>query len=206
MAKKRRPGPRVTIPDYIARRLERAHNKLVDEGREDHVEFEMWGLLNGAGIDAGLIDAVIRSRRVVTHQMYMEMPPEAQAEWDQLVAAARERARSVKSVPLPPEAMGILKDADEAFKAKFGREQRPNDPVFFDPSADSPQPINAEVMEQVMSEAMHRAGADPALIYAHQKTGLIVTRDNVKYLSPADRQEWEDAVTEGQRLYPDWKR
>ena len=54
----------------------------------------------------------------------------------------------------------------EAFVKKFGREPGPDDPVFFDPDADTPQPFNTDTYARELAEAMAAAGIDPALIYA----------------------------------------
>jgi len=45
-------------------------------------------------------------------------------------------------------------------------------------------------------EAMRAAGIRPALIYAYERTGLIVTRENRTLMSAADLDEWEDAIAE----------
>ena len=45
-------------------------------------------------------------------------------------------------------------------------------------------------------EAMRAAGVRPELIYAYERTGLIVTRENRKLMSAADLDEWEDAIAE----------
>jgi len=37
---------------------------------------------------------------------------------------------------------------------------------------------------------------DPALVYAMNKTGRIVTEQNMRFLTDADIQEWNDAVDE----------
>jgi hypothetical protein len=47
-----------------------------------------------------------------------------------------------------------------------------------------------------MVETMKRAGIDPALIYAYEKTGRLVTEDNQQLLSNADLAEWEAAIEE----------
>jgi len=52
-----------------------------------------------------------------------------------------------------------------------------------------------------MLEAMHKARIPPALIYAYQKTGRIVTRANRKHLTKAELTEWNDAVDEWHRLH-----
>jgi hypothetical protein len=45
-------------------------------------------------------------------------------------------------------------------------------------------------------EAMRAVGVQPALIYAYERTGLIVTRESRKLMSAADLDEWEDAIAE----------
>ncbi len=52
-------------------------------------------------------------------------------------------------------------------------------------------------------EAMRAAGIRPAVIYAYERTGLIVTRENRKLISAADLDEWEDAIAEFVELHPE---
>ncbi len=85
------------------------------------------------------------------------------------------------------------------FREKFGREPGPDDPIFFDPDADTPQPCGPEAADRLddqIIEAMSAAGVRPEVIYAFRKTGRIVTEDNWRLLSEADRKEWTDAVNE----------
>ena len=44
-------------------------------------------------------------------------------------------------VKITPEMLAALDRQKEAFKKKFGREPGPDEPVFFDPDADTPQPL-----------------------------------------------------------------
>ena len=53
-----------------------------------------------------------------------------------------------------------------------------------------------EAVDQHLLEGMHTAGIHPALIYAYQKTGRIVTQENQTFLSPADIQAWQAAIAE----------
>jgi hypothetical protein len=52
-------------------------------------------------------------------------------------------------------------------------------------------------------EAMRAASIHPALVYAYERTGLIVTKANRSLMSAADLDEWEDAIAEYQELHPD---
>jgi len=104
------------------------------------------------------------------------------------------RGRTVK---LDPESMDMLQQQLQAFREKFGREPGPDDPIFFDPDADTPQPFRLEKFLEKSTEAMVAAGTRPEIIFAHRKTGgLIVTEENQEKLSAEDIAEWEAAIDE----------
>ena len=104
------------------------------------------------------------------------------------------RGRTVK---LDPESMDMMQQQLQAFREKFGREPGPEDPIFFDPDADTPQPFRLEKFLEESTEAMVAAGIRPEIIYAHRKTGgLIVTEENQEKLSAEDIAEWEAAIDE----------
>jgi hypothetical protein len=104
------------------------------------------------------------------------------------------RGRTVK---LDPESMDMMQQQLQAFREKFGREPGPDDPIFFDPDADTPQPFRLEKFLEESTEAMVAAGIRPEIIYAHRKTGgLIVTEKNQEKLSAEDIAEWEAAIDE----------
>src|SRR5438128_1140938 len=71
-------------------------------------------------------------------------------------------AMKKKTIKIDPEVASGLQDQLEAFKRKFGREAGPNDPVFFDPDADTPQPISIEKLRAEVIQAAKKAGLDPA--------------------------------------------
>ena len=50
--------------------------------------------------------------------------------------------------------------------------------------------------------AMRAAGIRPALIYAHERTGLLVTSEHRQLVSASDLDEWEDAIAEYEELHP----
>jgi hypothetical protein len=56
-----------------------------------------------------------------------------------------------------------------------------------------------EVLDQHLLEAMHKAGIRPAMIYAYQKTGRLVTYKNRKQLTKAELKEWNDVARHGVR-------
>ena len=43
---------------------------------------------------------------------------------------------------------------------------------------------------------MKASGVRPALIYAYERTGLIVTAQNRPLMSASDLDEWDDAIAE----------
>ncbi len=104
-----------------------------------------------------------------------------------------ETGRVFKSVPMSPEAAGemrdILEEQRRKFVEKFGREPGPGDPIFFD----MPHP---EHLEHEMVQAMKAAGLDPAIIYAYEQTGLLVTEQNQHLIPDKDLDEWDAAIAE----------
>lgn len=53
-----------------------------------------------------------------------------------------------------------------------------------------------EAVKASTVEALRAAGVRPALIYAYERTGLLVTSENRRLMSAADLDEWEDAIAE----------
>jgi hypothetical protein len=94
-----------------------------------------------------------------------------------------------KSIPINDELAQVFEEQKQKFVEKFGRQPAPGDNLFFDMP-----PL--EHAEHFMVEAMKQAGVDPAVIYAFEKTGLLVTEANEHLISDVDRAEWEAAVLE----------
>ena len=94
-----------------------------------------------------------------------------------------------KSIPMSPEVADILQEQRRKFIEEHGREPDPDDLLF----PDLPHP---EHLEHMMVEEMKKAGINPAIIYAFEKTGRLVTQDNQHLLSDADMAEWEAAIEE----------
>ena len=103
------------------------------------------------------------------------------------------------SIPLTPDAKAAIEHQLEAFRAKFGREPRPDDPIFFDPDAEEPTPISDRRYEQAMIDAMVAADIPPELIYAFKRTGRVVTEQNKRLLTPEELREWDEAIDEYHR-------
>jgi len=105
-----------------------------------------------------------------------------------------------KKIRLDKKSREAIEQQIAAFRKKFGREPGPNDPIFFDPDADTPQPYPEERFRrewnEVMDEAVRTGGIRPELAYAAKKTGFIVTESNKEKLTRQQLKEWDDAVQE----------
>jgi hypothetical protein len=86
---------------------------------------------------------------------------------------------------------------EQLFREKFDGEPEPEDPLFFDPDASTPQFCGAESQDKAWTAILRAAvesGIDRAIVYAMNKTGRIVTKDNAQFLTDAELQEWNDAI------------
>ena len=110
-----------------------------------------------------------------------------------------------KKIRMTPEMREAIEEQLEAFPKKFHREPGADDPLFFDPDSDSPQPISeakmAALFQEVVNVARKEANIRPALVYAMQKTGRIVTEDNQHLLSREELAEWNAAIDEYHKLH-----
>jgi len=99
-----------------------------------------------------------------------------------------------RSISMTPEMEEDLKKQRKKFIKKFGREPGPDDPLFFDPDADTPQPYPEERVTEIIVESMREAVVDKRLINAYKKTGLIVTPNNLDLMTPEELEEFEEAL------------
>jgi hypothetical protein len=85
------------------------------------------------------------------------------------------------------------------FIEKFGREPNADDPIFFDPAADTPQILTMERAEELFNEAvedMAKTEKRPDLAYAAKKTGVLMRASLEHLFPPSMLKEWEDARRE----------
>ena len=111
----------------------------------------------------------------------------------------RRKKDKSKDVPLNAEAQRAIQEQLRRFREKFGRNAGPEDPIFFDPDADTPQPVSKAGLDEVTGQiqsAAGKAGVRPELIYAMRKTGRVVTEANQHLLTDEELQEWQDAIEE----------
>ena len=102
-------------------------------------------------------------------------------------------------ISIDHETSEIIAQQKKLFGQKFGREPGPEDPLFFDPGVATPQFLSVESQEEVWKSLLQAAGdseIDPAIVYAMNKTGRIVTETNLEFLTDSELQEWNDAVNE----------
>ncbi len=109
---------------------------------------------------------------------------------------------------------GILfagREERNAFVAKFGREPTEEDPWYFDPDQDTPQPYSRESVRngtakicQWMIEVFgaEEPEGDPsdcygqAIIFASRKTGLVVDQFSYVRLAKHEREAYNEALEE----------
>lgn len=102
--------------------------------------------------------------------------------------------RDSKILRMDADGEAMLQAQTAAFEAKFGRPPGPEDPVFFDPDADTPQPIPLARMEAASTAMLVAAGICDAWIYANQHTGGLLPRPDGSFHTDADADEWDAVV------------
>jgi hypothetical protein len=66
----------------------------------------------------------------------------------------------------------------------------------FQPDANMPKVISEEVIHHELTSAAVKAGIDPAIIFAMNKTGMILVGGKEDHWSEKDLAEWEAAIEE----------
>ena len=110
--------------------------------------------------------------------------------------------RDENRIALNRETAEIIAEQKKLFRERFGRESGPDDPLFFEPRVAVPQFLSNASTDEVWKSLLQAAGdsgIDPAVVYAMNKTGRIVTETSLKFLTDSDLQEWSDAVDEYNR-------
>lgn len=106
---------------------------------------------------------------------------------------------------IPQEFSGLVDTFMEihrkAFRAKFGRDPGPDDPLFFDPDAAQPQAISEKQLGGAMTEMFDALGVDDAYRYAYNKTGYMVTEMNRDKIPPRDLAAFEAAYREFEEMF-----
>jgi len=100
-----------------------------------------------------------------------------------------EQGQIGRAIPLSAEEFALLEQQRQRLRQHLGREPGPDVRLFFDAP-----PL--EQVEHQITEALKRGGIDPALIYAFEQTGLLVTEDNQHLIAEHDLQAWYNAVAQ----------
>jgi hypothetical protein len=97
------------------------------------------------------------------------------------------------------ELSALFEAQREAFRARFGRDPGPVDPVFCDPQADVPTPLPDPVRRQWwgrVEDAMAQAGIDRAYARGAADVGYLVTGANRHLFTAMQVEAYLDAVQE----------
>jgi hypothetical protein len=108
----------------------------------------------------------------------------------------KQRRRGHRAVKMSEEMYHGLAGQLEAFQEKFTRALEPSEPMLFDPEADRPKVISEEVIHRELTSAAVKAGIDPSIIYAMNKTGMILVGGKEDHWSEEDLAEWDAAIEE----------
>ncbi|MEQ4306269.1 hypothetical protein ABNF97_33645 [Plantactinospora sp. B6F1] len=112
------------------------------------------------------------------------------------------QTRNGKVMRLAPGDVDRIRAAKEAFEDKFGRPPGPNDPLFFDPGADTPQPVSVTQLENVTVAMLEAAGVSEAWIYACRHTGGLLPRPDGTFATDADARDWHEAINHYLTAHP----
>ena len=94
-----------------------------------------------------------------------------------------------KSRPVSTKLVRMIAHLRQQFIEKLGREPSPEDLV-------TSNMLHGEILEHLMVEGMRKAGIDPSLIYAFEKTGMLITDDNILLVTDDDLDGWQAALKE----------
>ena len=95
-------------------------------------------------------------------------------------------------VPMAPELAEHLIETKNNFEAIMGRKPHKHDPILLGQFLHSMYDMERETIH-----LLKQSGADPAHIYAYQKTdGLLMTEHNLNLLPDNDIAEWQAAIDE----------
>lgn len=97
-----------------------------------------------------------------------------------------ESGKYIRRVPMSEDLAEAMTAHMEQLKGHYGRELEDDDLLFPD--------LQLEHIEHQMSQAMQQVGIDPALIYAFEQTGLVVSEQNQDSISDVDLAAWYAAI------------
>jgi hypothetical protein len=100
---------------------------------------------------------------------------------------------------LPDEAVQreFVAKMRENFREHFGHYPGPDDPLFFDPDASYPKPLDDRALDMMVEELAQQAqdaGVDPAYLRAFHDVGYLVTADTQHTFTAHEVQAYLEAV------------
>ena len=129
-----------------------------------------------------------------TSQPPQQAPQEASPEAPTTIALEFDDGRGL--VGQPDDFRNMLEEQKAMFRAKFGRDHQPTDPLYFDPDQDTPTLIAREKLPPEAAEAFGQATIHGAMVYAQVKVGFFLSPMNYDVATDEQSQAWEDAVRE----------
>jgi hypothetical protein len=102
--------------------------------------------------------------------------------------------RGGKAIRLDRAGAAMLEAQARRFEEHFGRPPGPDDPLFFDPGTDQPQPVSLPSLESATVGMLEAAGICSAWIYAYQHTDGLLPRLDGSFATDRDQAEWDEAV------------
>lgn len=109
--------------------------------------------------------------------------------------------RDSKVIRVDRDQAAALEAQVRRFEDKFGRSPGPDDPLFFDPDADEPQPVSLTGLETETVGMLEAAGICPAWIYAYQHAGGLLPRPDGSFASARDQAEWDEVISRYVRVH-----
>lgn len=84
----------------------------------------------------------------------------------------------------------FLEKNEAAFLEKFGRPMRMDDPLLWDPDADTPTALSEERVAQIFNQVAIDAGVHAAARFATGRCGFFLTAENLTQFDPEDVEWW----------------
>ncbi|MFE0630870.1 hypothetical protein ACFW3D_28410 [Streptomyces sp. NPDC058864] len=101
------------------------------------------------------------------------------------------------------DASAALQAQVRAFEEKFGRPPSGDDPIFFDPDADSPQTLSLAKVEEEGTALLKTLGLSPSWIYAYRQTDGLLPQPDGTFRTERDAAEWQEALDRYTALHGD---
>jgi hypothetical protein len=108
-----------------------------------------------------------------------------------------EEGKIVRSAPLHPEVADLLTELQRAFMERHGRHMQPDDLLV---GPEDPKEL-LEFQAKVV-KVMREDRIAPSLIYAFEKTGILLTEENRHMMPTSQVEEFEAAVEEYLTAHP----